>query len=67
MPHSSSLLRVATRGVGAVTPFEAPPTETPGMVLPMRQLYHPPPIISVHDVSLVRGVVSSGGFPLSLF
>ena len=50
VPHSSSLLRVATRGVGAVTPFEAPPTETPGMVLPMTQVDHPPPIISVHNV-----------------
>ena len=55
VPHSSSLLRVATRGVGAVTPFEAPPTETSGMVLPMMQVDHPPPIVSVHDVSLVRG------------
>ena len=44
VPHSSSLLRVATRGVGTVTPFEAPPTETPGMVLPMTQVDHPPPI-----------------------
>ena len=63
VPHSSSLLRVATGGVGAVTPFEAPPTETPGKVLPMTQVDHPPPIISVHNVSLVRGVVSSRGSP----
>ena len=67
VPHSSSLLRVATGGVGAVTPFEAPPTETPGKVLPMTQVDHPPPIVSVHNVSLVRGVVSSGGGgPLTL-
>ena len=55
VPHISSLLRVATRGVVAVTPFEAPPTETPGMVLPMTQVDHPPPILSVHNVSLIRG------------
>ena len=29
----------------------------------MTQVDHPPPIISVQDVSLVRGVVSSGGSP----
>ena len=59
--NSVSLLREATGGVGAVTPFEVPPTETPGKVLPMTQVDHPPPIVSVHNVSLVRGVVGSGG------
>ena len=61
VPHSSSLLRVATGGIGVVTPFEAPPTETPGKVLPMTQVDHPPPIISMHNVFVARGVVSSGG------
>ena len=61
VPNSSSQLQEAAGGVGAVTPFEAPLTETPGEVLPMTQVDHPPPIISVHNVSLVRGVVSSGG------
>ena len=62
MPHSSSLLWVATRGVGAVTPFGALPTETPGKVLPMMQVDHPP-IISVHNVCFVRGLLSSTGSP----
>ena len=61
--NSSNLLREAAGGVGAVTPFEAPPTETPGEVLPMTQVDHPPPIISVHNVSLVRGIVSMWGSP----
>ena len=66
VPHSSSLLRVATRGVGAVTPFEALPTETPGMVLPVTQVDPPPPIISVHNVSLVSGGWE-GGSPYPCF
>ena len=61
--NSVSLLREAAGGVGAVTPSEAPPNETPGEVLPMTQVDHPPPIVSVHNVSLVRGVVSSWGSP----
>ena len=44
-----------------VTPFEAPPTETPGKVLPMTQVDHPPPIISMHNVSVARGEVVCGG------
>ena len=32
-------------------------------MLPKTQVDHPPPIVSVHNVSLVRGVVSSGGSP----
>ena len=63
VPNSVSLLREAVGGVGAVTPSEAPPTETPGELLPMTQVDHPPPIVSMHNVSLVRGVVSSGGSP----
>ena len=55
VPNSVSLLQEAAGGVGAVTPFEALPTETPGEVLPMTQVDHPPPIVSVHNVSLVRG------------
>ena len=55
VPNSVSLLREAAGGVGAVTPSEAPPTETPGEV-PMTQVDHPPPIVSVHNVSLVRGI-----------
>ena len=61
VPHCSTLLREATGGIGTVTPFEAPPTETPGKALPMTQVDHSPSIMSVHNVSLVRGVVSSGG------
>ena len=38
-----------------VTPSEAPLTESPGEVLPMTQVDHPPPIIFVQDVSLVLG------------
>ena len=48
VPNSASLLREAAGGVGAVTPSEALPTETPGEVLPMTQVDHPPPIVSVH-------------------
>ena len=58
-----SLLRGAAGGLSAVTPSEVPLTESPGEVLPMTQVDHPPPIISVQDVSLVRGVVSCGGPP----
>ena len=64
MPNSVSLLREAAGGLSAVTPSEAPLTESPGEVLPMMQVDHPPPITSVQDVSLVRrGVVSSGRSP----
>ena len=66
MPHSLPCYGSLLGGVGAVTLFEAPPTETPGMVLSMTQVDHPPPIISVHTVSLVRGVVNSRVVPLSL-
>ena len=63
MPNSVSLLREAAGGLSAVTPSEAPLTESPGEMLPMTQEDLPPPNVSVHDVSLVRGVVSSGGSP----
>ena len=55
VPHCSTLLWEATGGVGAVRPFEAPPSETPGKVLPMTQVDLPPPIISVQNVSVARG------------
>ena len=64
VPNSVSLLREAAGGLSAVMPNEAPLTESPGEVLPMTQVDLPPPIISVQDVPLVRGVVSSGGVPL---
>ena len=51
VPNSVSLLREAAGGLSAVTPSKAPLTESPGEVLPMMQ------------VSLVRGLVSSGGSP----
>ena len=63
VPNSVSLLCEAAGGLSAVTPSEALLTESPGEVLPMTQVGLPPPIISVKDVSLVRGVVSSGGSP----
>ena len=67
VPHCSTLLREATGGVGAVRPFEAPPPETPGKLRPITQVDFPPPIISVHNVSVARGVVSffflGGGVP----
>ena len=56
-----SLLREAAGGLSTVTPSEAPLTESPGEALPMSQEDLPPPNISMQDVSLVRGVVSSGG------
>ena len=61
VPHCSTLLRETTGGVSAVTPFEALPSETPGKALPMTQVDLPPPIVSVPNVSVARGVVSSGG------
>ena len=61
VPNSVSLLREAAGGLSAVMPSEVPLTESPGEVLPMTQEDLPPPNVSVHDVSLVRGVVSSGG------
>ena len=63
VPNSVSLLREAAGGLRAVTLSEAPLTESPGEVLPMTQVDLPPPVISMQDVSLVRGVVSSGGSP----
>ena len=43
VPHSTSLLRGAAGGLGTVTPFEVPLTESPGKVLPMTQGDAPPP------------------------
>ena len=56
VPNSVSLLREAAGGLSAVTPFEAPLTESPGEALPMTQEDLPPPNISMQDVSLVKGV-----------
>ena len=63
VPNSVSLLREAAGGLSEVTPSEAPLTESPGEVLPRTQVDLPPAIISVQDVSLIRGLVSSGGSP----
>ena len=63
VPNSVSLLREAAGGLSAVTPSEVPLTESPCEVLPMTQEDLRPPNVSVHDVSLVRGVVTSGGSP----
>ena len=50
VPNSVSLLCEAAGGLSTVTL-----TESPGEVLPMTQVDLPPPVISVQDVSLVRG------------
>ena len=49
VPGSTTKCTEATGGLGSVTPFEAPSTETPGVVLPTTQvdLPPPPPTVSV--------------------
>ena len=43
VPDSATKCTEATGGLRSVMPFEAPSTESPGVVLPMTQVHLPPP------------------------
>ena len=44
VPDSATKCTEATGGLRSVTPFEAPSTESPGVVLAMTQVDPPPPL-----------------------
>ena len=57
VPDSATKRTEATGGLRSVTPFEAPSTESPGVVLPMTQVDLPPP----HTVSVCVSYVARSG------
>ena len=61
VPDSAPLSKRAAGGLGSVTPFEVPTTESPGVVLPTSQEDLPaPPNVFVPNLAR-SGVVSLGG------
>ena len=63
VPDSATKCTEATGGLRSVAPFEAPSTESPGVVLPMTQVdLSPPHTVSVSYVAR-SGVSNLGGFP----
>ena len=67
VPDSATKCTESTGGLRSVTPFEAPSTEFPGVVLPMTQVDLPPPpnTVSVCVLYVARSGVSNFGGSLT--